>query len=106
MKGTPTAGKAKAIKEKRELAAELGLFCDRCSAADETDDVREFAAKRGAERKGRSARSAARSGGASPHSEQSSPEPQGEVSPRKSTLQRVVPWLRSLNVCPRRRMMR
>jgi len=26
MKGTPTMGKAKSLKEKRELAAELGTF--------------------------------------------------------------------------------
>jgi len=26
MKGTPTIGKAKSLKEKRELAAELGMF--------------------------------------------------------------------------------
>ena len=67
MKGTPTIGKAKSLKEKRELAAELGTFLALfshllCShphhsglcwigiswqLADPTDEVREFEAKRG-----------------------------------------------------------
>lgn len=73
MKGTPTIGKAKSLKEKRELAAELGtssfsfttthfpylmttshshlifpiVHPDEKYEADKLDDVQEFEAKRG-----------------------------------------------------------
>jgi hypothetical protein len=60
MKGTPTISKAKSLKEKRELAAELGMsylsifspYLDsvnrrEVNATDNIDEVREFEAKRG-----------------------------------------------------------
>lgn len=70
MKGTPTLGKAKSLKEKRELAAELGelllllTFGEEwdMGCTDGLDDVREFEAKRGlADR--RASRSAAKKSG-------------------------------------------
>jgi hypothetical protein len=59
MKGTPTVGKAKSIKEKRELAAELGELTPTLSTKS-ADDVKEFEANRGVSSTGRSRRSARR----------------------------------------------
>lgn len=79
MKGTPTLGKAKAIKEKRELAAELGESARRQQWL-KPDDVREFAAKRGARGRGRSAKSGAKSGSPEVQSRSATPQAKEEVS--------------------------
>lgn len=79
MKGTPALGKAKTIKEKRELAAELGEshLWDSLLIS---DDVREFAAKRGANGRGRSAKSRDGSQSAEVQSRSATPEAKEEVS--------------------------